>query len=387
MPGFESVFPPDDTGRVTFERYRYQAHLAFRFCLEAATDGDVDAVVCEHFEDIAVLRAGGWRLSQIKTRDPELGPWRLSDLLGRRGALRGLHRTYRALRDLSDGPECLLEARLEGAVARDDLLQRMRPLGDGPNQEIVNRCCDRLEIEEDEARAFLERVTVFDRESPRDLVRAANLDLLRRAAPGLSGAQVQEIYDRVFARIESAMEGDLLGDAFPAALIQAETATEAATALLAAKRLDRETLTGLFGPLDPPVGLLREIADSDALAASALEGKLRRAGALDDIVDDAKTLRANAAIREAEVLAGTLGDFGPALEDVRARLKVIANSVVAVTQTEPPAPAVWAAVMARLAAEGAAADPRRLFHSDQMLLLGELCQVSDLCEFGWGGDA
>jgi hypothetical protein len=121
MPaGFEATFPPDDTGRVTFERFRYQAHVAFRFCLEAAAGGDVQAFVCEHFEDVAVQLIGGWRLAQIKTRDPELGPWRLSDLLARRGALRALHRTHQALAELDDTDTCRLEARLEGAIARDD---------------------------------------------------------------------------------------------------------------------------------------------------------------------------------------------------------------------------------------------------------------------------
>src|SRR5262249_26815078 len=105
------------------------------------------------------------------------------------------------------------------------------------------------------------------------------------------------------------------------------------------------------------------------------------------VVTDAKVLRANAAIREAEVLAGAIGNMGPALADVRARLKVVGNSVVGASNAAPPAPGVWAAVMARLAPEGAAVDPRGLFHGDQMLLLGELCQVSDLCEFAWGGDA
>lgn len=121
--------------------------------------------------------------------------------------------------------------------------------------------------------------------------------------------------------------------------------------------------------------------------ATALEGKLRRAGATDQIVADAKVLRANAAIREAEVLAAAISDVSPSLADVRARLKVMANSVVAASHAAPSGPTVWAAVMARLGPEGAAVDPRGLFHADQMLLLGELCQISDLCEFAWGGDA
>jgi hypothetical protein len=43
--------------------------------------------------------------------------------------------------------------------------------------------------------------------------------------------------------------------------------------------------------------------------------------------------------------------------------------------------------MSRLPAEAQSVDQSRLFDADPMLLLGELCQISDLCDFGWGGDA
>ena len=388
MPaGFEAAFPPDDTGRVTFERFRYQAHVAFRFCLEAAAGGDVQAVVCEHFEDVAVELIGGWRLVQIKTRDPELGPWRLSDLLARRGALRALHRTHQALAELDGTDTCRLEARLEGAIARDDDARRLTPLGGGATSAIAVRCAERLEIDEDEAREFLGRVTVVDREPARELIQAVNLDLLSKAAPALTGQELRDTYKRVFERIETAMEGRLLADEFPAALVQPATAGEAAAALVRAKRLDFDTLVALFGALHAPPVLLRQISDPAALATSALEGKLRLAGANDPIVADAKNLRAQAAYRKAELLASSLFNPAAAIDDVRARLKLLGNSVVATVNAEPPGPGVWAAVMSRLGGEAQAVDPARLFGADQMLLLGELCEVSDLCQFGWGAGA
>jgi hypothetical protein len=385
--GFETVFPPDDTGRTTYERFRYQAHIAFRFCLEAATGGDVVAVVCEHFEDVAVERSHGWRLIQIKTRDAELPPWKLGDLLGKGGALRGLYRTHKALNDLNGGThDCGLEARLEGAVARGDQAETLTFQGDGPTSEVVDRCAQRLDITAAEAADFLSKVTVIDHEPPRELIAAVMRDLLRRAAPGLSGVQVDSIYQTVFSKIEDAMEGRLLADQFPAVLVQPTTAEEAAQKLVEAKRLDRDTLVDLFGELTASKALLAQIADPSLLTATALERKLRLAGAEDAVVEDAKTLRANAAIREAEVLSASYSDQEAVLGDVRARLKIVANSIAA-TAGDPRGPTVWAGVMNRLATEAQSVDQSRLFDADQMLLLGELCQISDLCDFGWGGDA
>lgn len=388
MPaGFETVFPPDDTGRTTYERFRYQAHVAFRFCLEAATRGDVLAVVCEHFEDVAVERSDGWRLMQIKTRDAELPPWKLGDLLGQSGALRGLHRTHKALNDLNRGShDCRLEARLEGAVAHGDQAEALTFQGDGATRDVIDRCAQRLEITAAEAADFLSKVTVIDHEPPRELIAAVMRDLLRRAAPGLSGVQVDAIYQTVFSKIEDAMEGKLLADQFPAMLVQPTTVDEAAQKLVEAKRLDRDTLVDLFGELTASKALLDQIADPALLTATALERKLRLAGADDAVVEDAKTLRANAAIREAEILSASYSDQEALLGDVRARLKIVANSVAA-TVGDPPGPTVWAGVMSRLPAEAQSVDQSRLFDADQMLLLGELCQISDLCDFGWGGDA
>jgi hypothetical protein len=251
---------------------------------------------------------------------------------------------------------------------------------------VIDRCVQRLEIENSEAGEFLARVTVIDHEPPRELIAAVMHDLLRRAAPGLSGAQIATIYKAVFNQIEDAMEGKLLADQFPAVLVQPSDADEAATKLVAAKRLDRDTLVALFGPLTASKALLDQIADPAMLAATALERKLRLAGAPDPVVEDAQRLRAHAAIREAEVLSATYGDQAAILGDVRARLKIVGNSVAA-TAGDPPGPEVWAGVMSRLAAEAKAVDQSGLFDADAMLLLGELCQVSDLCEFGWGGDA
>ncbi len=164
-PGYESVFAPDDHGRDAFERFRYQAHVAFPFCLAAASDaGGIEAVACEHFEDVAALDAKGWRLMQIKTRNPDLGTWTLTDLLGDGGALRGLHRTFSALDEMGQAVGCRLEAWLEGSVARRDnarvLTEHLHP--DGAWEKTVARCKDRLMIDHEAAERFLTCVRIVD---------------------------------------------------------------------------------------------------------------------------------------------------------------------------------------------------------------------------------
>src|SRR4051794_36699783 len=83
----ESIEPPDNTGADVFARYRYQALVAFPYCLAMLTGNDVQCVIPEHFEDVAVNRTTGWTLLQIKTRDAPIGPWRLSNVLAADGGL------------------------------------------------------------------------------------------------------------------------------------------------------------------------------------------------------------------------------------------------------------------------------------------------------------
>ena len=56
--------PPDDSGTDAFTRFRYQAHVAFRFCLRCYFDQGVTAVVAEHFEDVSTEAGGAPKIEQ-----------------------------------------------------------------------------------------------------------------------------------------------------------------------------------------------------------------------------------------------------------------------------------------------------------------------------------
>lgn len=142
----ESTDPPDASGSDAFERFRYQAHLAASVCLATASGEDVQSVVCEHFEDIAIGDSSGWRHIQVKTRNAELGPWKSTDLLKKPGgALSSLFRTYYALSELGEDESCRLEIWLEGVVGRDDDAKVLtgRPVPEDAMANLVQRCSEK----------------------------------------------------------------------------------------------------------------------------------------------------------------------------------------------------------------------------------------------------
>jgi hypothetical protein len=77
---------PDDSGTDAFQRYAYQAHVAFWFCLNCYFAGSPIAVYCEHWEDLLIEYVDVLRFTQIKTRDAGRGPWRYTHLLDDGGA-------------------------------------------------------------------------------------------------------------------------------------------------------------------------------------------------------------------------------------------------------------------------------------------------------------
>src|SRR4051794_33739899 len=140
MPSVQDTPPPDDSGSDAFQRYAYQAHVAFPFCLSCYFVGDVVAIYCEHWEDLLVEYVDRLRFTQIKTRDGGRGPWRYSHLLEQSGALRSLLRTHQALGTIVVDRPIEYDVRLEGAVdSGDGEIKRLLVGGDGATEEMVER--------------------------------------------------------------------------------------------------------------------------------------------------------------------------------------------------------------------------------------------------------
>jgi hypothetical protein len=232
MTSVTSTQPPDDSGTDAFQRYGYQAQIAFPFCLRCYFEGDVVAIYCEHWEDLLIEYADRLRFVQIKTRNLGRGPWKYRHLLDEGGALRSLLRTHNALAAINQPRAIEYEIRLEGAVdGADKDVARLLVDGDGPSDGMCASCSDRLGIEHAEARVLLARVTVRPNEPPRGLIEAHNRDALRLIAGHLSANDLKDLYDAAIELIKRAMEADLLADAWPQAILEPDNASEAAERL------------------------------------------------------------------------------------------------------------------------------------------------------------
>ena len=91
-----------------------------------------------------------------------------------------------------------------------------------------------------------------------------------------------------------------------------------------------------------------------------------------------------AAIRGAEARGASLYDAEVLIADLHLRLQSVADSVAETVSSATPAAEIWDRLEGRLSTNPAAYDPSRLFGQDHILLLGEICQLSDECKFRWG---
>jgi hypothetical protein len=377
------ITPPDDTGSTTFRRYRYQAEVAFPFCLDCVYVGNVVSIVPEHVEDLAIEHADGtWRFLQVKTRDADLQPWTLTSIAGSDGgALRSLLRAHGALAPFHDIVR--YELRLEGTIRRGDDAERLRAQGPGPTREMIAGLAQKVGTESPEMEGLLARLVIRDGEPSRETIESVNLKKLLLAAPAAPSALVQDVYRAVMSRIEDAMDQRLGDNRWPSIVLDATIGDTAERARLHDKRLTRDELEPLFRPLGAArPALLRRIADPDS-RTSALEDKLTAAGG-QQVVEDAKLLRANAVIREAEIQASSVFGGAERFDDVRLRLGVLARAVAADVGGPESGARVWARLLELLDQQRETIDQLRLFGQDPMLLLGEVCEMSDLCEFDWG---
>lgn len=371
--------PPDDSGSDSFERFAYQGFVALPILVACGREDGVVAVYAEHYEDVAVELRSGWRFLQIKTRNAGLGPWRFAHLCADDGALHSLLRTFRAARGVS----CTLEVHLEGAVASSDkLLLELVSRDDGYVDAVLPTISERLALDADEAEPFVRAIRVIPNLPDRDVIEDQAIGVLGHLSPGSSHAVLCDVRDRLWAAFARAMRAVPLGARYPTIVLDPSARSQEDEAIVAAKRLTAEQLKSLVAPLTVAApSLLRRIL-ADGPGPSKLEIKLLAGGADPAIVKDAISLRANASIREFELLGGGLGDEAR-IADLRERLLITARAQVAIAGPPRPANRAWQGLLATLQTHAATIDPDRLFHADPFLLLGEACELSDQCQLSW----
>ena len=374
----DEILPGDDTGSSTYRRYVYQAEVAFPACLRMALDNSPQAVFMEHVEDIVFVEPESPKFIQVKTRDPHRKAWTLDALCN--GPLKSLYRAYQRAKHL-DGSLYIMA--LEGPVEDDNALVRYLRGNTEQAEAALDAVARKLETESREDCAeFLKRVRCRDRMPSRDSITGKNLLVIASHDASLTVAQCQTIYGRFMDRIEQAMQSQANADGWYESLLTGKPDTN----LPAHERmLTQGDLRPLLAPLAPEGSsrLLKRYTNLDAPPATVLEEKLLAGGATDEIILDAKGLRADATISETEFL-GT-DEEKAKWDDFLTRLQVRHNQLLArAASHNRPAVQVWNELF-NLSQEALnQTDPNRLMNADLYFLVGEICSMADRCEVDFG---
>lgn len=371
--------PPDDTGTDTLRRYRYQGQLAVPFCLECATGGSIQSVIMEHYEDIVVEYIDHWRFIQVKTRDSRYGAWKLRDAMD---GLKSLYRTYQSTSHLNAKYSLFLE----GAIAYNDTLNKLQPGNLSIDDDLCSQIMQRLGMVRTECEAFLKLTTVHPNQAPRDYSRNENVRLLAATNANVSQDELEAIETRLTNEILRAMSQERLDTIIPLYIRDPGGLQEEVRRRVEEKRLTPIRLRPLLGSLvGGPFSLLRRIVDPELSQPTNLEKKLLAGGATQPIIEAAKSLRANAAIRETEMKASALFDPKEQWDDVHQRIQVLAISVAAMVDDRPnPARRIWGELEKSLKEQAREVDPNLLYKRDPFMLLGAACGLSDECHIDWG---
>lgn len=370
--------PPDDTGTDTLERFRYQAQLAVPFCLSCARKGKIRSIILEHFEDIVVEYDDHWHFIQVKTRNADRGPWKLID------AIDGLKSLYRAFNETSH-----LAAKyslfIEGAISARDDLNALTPPKTDVSDEIIQKISQKLKIEDSKCKTFIEVVTVHPNQPPRAHITSHNIHLMGQVSASTTACEIESLEEKLTDEILRAMSCDRLDNLLYQYIARMEDPEDEIRIKVDSKRLTASNITDIIGSLingDYP--LLLRITDLNSPTPTKLEKKLIAGGATERIIKNAKELRANASIREAEILSS--GFFTEEkIVDVQLRLETLANSVVEkYEESDKPAKTIWLELRKEITETVSSVDPNRVYKQDPYLLLGAACGLSDECHIDWG---
>ncbi|MYD97253.1 MAG: DUF4297 domain-containing protein [Gammaproteobacteria bacterium] len=371
-----------DWGSDTYARFRYQAEVTLPYCLSALLlRNDIVAVLPEHLEDIALETTTGWRFLQVKSRNPERGLWKVSDLLVKHGALRSLYRTYL----LTNGEERSLELVLEGAVSPKDPIVNLRPGKD--RSALVPTVAKHLGVSTELAQDFLGKVTLNESATHRTEINATNARLLHHHAPSLTQPELEALHNALLDEIESAMRSERMGALWPRCVVHPQRRSQVSDERRLAKRLDSARLAGIAALLSAAGRpLLRRFVERGSRPVSPLTQKLVVGGATDELIDQARNLKINAEHQRLARASRSLASEEALVMDLHERIRTYAHTAAAIHRTTAqPAIAIWAYLLEAFGNHAATIDRNNLLHRDPMLLMGEGCVLSDQCEFNWGG--
>jgi Cap4 dsDNA endonuclease len=80
--------PPEDAGSTTQSRYRYQWNCTATACIAMLVEDTISSITCEWHEDYVIsFRDGRLELVSVKHREPDRGPWPLTELCNTGGLI------------------------------------------------------------------------------------------------------------------------------------------------------------------------------------------------------------------------------------------------------------------------------------------------------------
>ena len=377
-----SVKPDRDAGSDTFARFRYQAEVTLPYCVSALLlENDIEAVIVEHYEDIALKTKTGWRFLQVKSRNPERGLWSAADLLAEKGgALRSLYRTYLLTKD----EDCTLELVLEGAVKTDDAIGTLRTNQD--RSQLAQKVMDKLGASQTSAADFLSRVVLNENVTHRAEIHATNARLLHQHAPSLTLPELKVLHCELLEEIEKAMRCEPLGTRWPQNIVHPKKRSSEMEERLRAKTLDVNRLSTIAEPLiKAGRPLLKRLVEPGGGPVSTLMQKLLQGGATPKLIEEARNLHANAYHQRLVRAAKEVAPDNELVMDLHERILTYATTAAALhASSSQPAIEIWNYLLNKFDTNAADIDRHNLTHADPMMLMGESCILSNECVFDWG---
>lgn len=383
------AMPSEVAGSRAYAGFRWQAKVAVLRWLGCLGGGDAPvAVVCEQVDDLVLVFADRLVFEQLKTKDR--GSWSTNAVCAKKGGLDSLVRSYKAARGVGLHLTSAFELSLEGSMsvgkATGDFFAEPSSAGEPIRDALVAHGLPKAHMSD-----FLSRLRFRSGVPPRATIDAVLEQTLGALWPSLSHPDRQMVLARLVSAAEAAQAHDVPTTDVVAALRVAsgQGADDVEPRTESPQVLSRQALIDLTPPL-PSVSaedVLRRLSRGDA--TSALELKLLAAGATEQTIGRAKSLRAQADVKRQEAIAsGRRGEA--AVHDLEERVLMVAEAKAAQVHLHAsvpgigarPAEFVFGELIGNVGAL-AALDHEEVMSGQPLLVLGLLCQVSDECRFWW----
>ncbi len=377
-----SIIPPDDSGSDSFSRFHYQAQIALPFCLFCITNPSIKSIIMEHFEDIIIEGENDWRFIQVKTKNPELGTWKLTEVIGKSGGLRSLYRTYSVIKKLSI--DYSLELLLEGALDKKDDISNLK--NNIINYNIIKKVCSAFNTEAKEANEFLSKIIILPSPPNRQSINASNRDLIHSLNGSLNRSSIIKLETKLIDSIETRMRAEQIKREEWPDYLNSKNAYK--NNKFDFKRLTKDSLIQLTENLLVKSSFLLERVMNTASNSSGsnLERKLINGGATQEIIENASLLKANMQKYLIEKKIQNPAHKDQFVSDLKIRLKIQADSRLSkYKDIADPAIQIWNDLLDDFNKSSQSIDKNNVLESDPLLLLGAICDYADECFINFGG--